>query len=108
MSTVLRAAFLAAVWVVCALAQNSSFQGVVTDNSGAVIPGAQIQLTNLSTGVATNVSSNAAGFYVVPALNPGQYKILCSSEGFAPTERPQVNLEVGQVARVDFQLNVGT
>ena len=108
MCTVLRLALWAVLAAVGALAQNSSFQGVVTDNSGAVIPGALIEVTNLNTGVATNVSTNVAGFYVVPALNPGRYKITCASQGFAPAERPQLGLEVGQVARVDFQLNVGT
>src|SRR3970040_1516794 len=100
MRTVLRSALWAVLVAVCAVAQNSSFQGVVTDNSGAVIPDAQLQVTNLNTGVVTTAATNVAGFYVVPALNPGQYKITCASEGFAPTERPQVSLEVGQIARV--------
>jgi hypothetical protein len=108
MRIILRAALWAVLVAACASAQNSSFQGVVTDNSGAVIPGARIEVTNLNTGVASNVSTNVAGFYVVPALNPGQYKVTCVSDGFASTERPQLNLEVGQVARVDFQLSVGT
>jgi hypothetical protein len=107
MRAVLRSFFFLAATAWCVFAQNSSFQGVVTDNSGAVIPNAQIQVTNLSTGVDIQVSTNVAGFYVVPALNPGQYKITCSSEGFAPAERPDLTLEVGQIARVDFQLSVG-
>jgi hypothetical protein len=91
-----------------AWAQSSSIQGVVSDNSGAVIPGAAVQVANLETGVTADVSSNEAGFYVVPALNPGLYKITATADGFAPQERPQLRLEVGFTARVDFNLNVGS
>ncbi|MEZ5391697.1 MAG: carboxypeptidase regulatory-like domain-containing protein [Bryobacterales bacterium] len=85
-----------------------TIQGVVTDNSGAVIPGAQVQVANLETGVSSEVSTNEAGYYAVPALNPGIYKITASADGFAPQERPQLRLEVGMAARVDFNLNVGS
>ena len=102
-------AVLGAVIFACvAGAQNSSIQGVVNDNSGAVIPGAQVTVTNLETGVDYNVATNEAGFYVAPALNPGLYKVTAASEGFAPQERPQLRLEVGFTARVDFSLNVGS
>lgn len=76
-------------------AQSSSIQGVVSDNSGAVIPGAQVQVTDVATGVNADVSTNEAGFYVAPGLNPGIYKITATADGFAPQERPQLRLEVG-------------
>ena len=90
------------------LASASTIQGAVTDSSGAVIPGASITVTNLSTGVVTNVSSNEAGLYTVPLLQPGEYSIECVSDGFATQSRPRMRLEVDQTARVDFSLNVGT
>ncbi|MCP5119126.1 MAG: carboxypeptidase regulatory-like domain-containing protein, partial [bacterium] len=85
-----------------------TIQGVVTDNSGAVIPGAEITITNLDTGVESTSSANAVGFYTVPALNPGRYSVTCASEGFASSERPELRLEVAQVMRLDFEMSLGT
>ncbi len=104
----MRAALGAVLFACAAMAQSSSIQGVVSDNSGAVIPGAQVNVTNVETGVSSDVATNEAGFYVVPALNPGIYKVTATSEGFAPQERPQLRLEVGLTARVNFSLNVGS
>lgn len=84
-----------------------TIQGVVSDNTGAVIPGASVSITNIATGVNYNVATNEAGFYIAPSLNSGLYKVTATSDGFAPQERPQVRLEVGLVARVNFALNVG-
>jgi hypothetical protein len=99
---------LAAVLVCATWAQTSSVQGVIKDNTGAVVSGAAIQATNTATGVVYSASTNESGFYIVPALNPGTYKVTASSQGFAPQERPEVRLEVGLTARVDFTLNVGS
>lgn len=85
-----------------------AIQGVVTDSSGAVIPGAEIRVRNLDTGVEWRASSNEVGFYLVPGLNPGRYSVSCTSPGMAPSERPLLRLEVGQTMRVDFELSVGT
>lgn len=85
-----------------------TIQGVVSDDSGAVIPGATVTVTNTDTGVASQSTTNAVGSYTVPGLNPGPYTITATSEGFAPQERPGFRLEVGQTARVDFSLSVGT
>jgi hypothetical protein len=84
-----------------------TIQGVVSDNSGAVIPGAAVSVTNNATGVTINAFTNEAGFYLVPSLNAGMYKVTATSDGFAPQERPQVRVEVGLVNRVNFALNVG-
>ncbi|MEZ5356828.1 MAG: carboxypeptidase-like regulatory domain-containing protein [Bryobacteraceae bacterium] len=94
----------AALW-----AQSSgTIQGVVGDNSGAVIPNATVTVKNLDTGVENRAVTNAVGFYTVPALNPGRYSVTCASQGFAPKEYPGLRLEVQQTARIDCQLNIGT
>ncbi|MBI1356178.1 MAG: hypothetical protein GC160_17695 [Acidobacteria bacterium] len=85
-----------------------TIQGVVTDDSAAVIPGAEVTLTNLDTGVARTTQSNQVGFYSVPGLNPGPYKATATAEGFAPTELSNLRLEVGQTLRADFQLSLGS
>lgn len=86
----------------------STIQGVVSDGSGAVIPGAIVSITNRATGVVTEVTANESGFYTAPLLPQGDYSVECSSAGFAAQQRPNLRLEIDQTARVDFELNLGT
>src|ERR1700722_1765295 len=60
-----------------ASAQNShgSITGQVTDPSGAIIPKAQVTVTNIDTGYTTNVIAGSSGFYTAPELPPGPYKV---------------------------------
>ena len=88
--------------------QGAAVQGVVTDSSGAVIPGATVTVANLDTGISNSVAANEVGFYSVPLLRQGLYSVTCESEGFAPQERPEFRLEVGQTARLDFELSLGS
>jgi hypothetical protein len=90
-----------------AVAQNSGIQGVVNDSSGAVVPAATVRITNIDTGVVQTAAANAQGFYTVPLLNPGLYKVEAQAAGFAPKVVQQLRLDVGQIARVDFELSVG-
>lgn len=90
------------------LAQTSGIQGTVRDSSGAVIVGAQITVTNIDTGIAIKAQSNDQGLYVVPLLNAGRYSIECSASGFAPKTLSELKLEVGQIARLVFDLSPGS
>ena len=107
-----RSVHLAGLCLIAALASfgqtQGTIQGVVSDTSGAIIPGASITVVNDATGVSRTTTTNEAGFYTVPALNPGQYTLTAESDGFAPVERPSARLEVGQTLRADFSLNVGS
>lgn len=88
-------------------AQQSAVQGVVTDESNAAVPGARITVTNLATGVALNATTNESGFYSVPFLTPGTYRVEAAKEGFATARRESLVLNVNQTASVDFQLRLG-
>ena len=81
--------------------------GRVTDPSDAVIPGAKVTVHNVDTGVEKDAQSNQEGYYAVPFLDPGRYRIIAQAEGFKPVSRTGVVLEMRQVARVDFTLEVG-
>src|SRR6185437_10884612 len=103
-----------AVWALCALALPASAQnaqgtilGHVTDPSGAVIPGAQVTVTNKDTGVATHVTTNGTGDFTVPALNPGNYSVAVEAKGFSRSESNSLVLEVQQSLRQDFKLALG-
>ncbi len=56
-------------------AGSSTLQGTVADSSGAVVPGAQVTVTNVATGVAHTLTTNADGFYTEPGLQGGDYRI---------------------------------
>ncbi len=88
------------------LAQDSGIQGVVSDASLAVVPGAEVTVTNLATEVARTAISNDQGYYSVPLLPAGNFRVNCSLSGFT-TQETEVLLQVGHVARVNFQLEVG-
>ena len=58
-----------------------SIQGTVSDSTGAVIPGAAVHVVNVATGVAAETKSNGVGFYQVPGLFTGTYKVTVTSSG---------------------------
>ena len=81
--------------------------GTVTDQTGGVIAGAMVTVTNSETGVARNLVADQAGEYVAPNLNPGTYTVRASANGFQTFQRQNVALGLGQDARVDAQLAPG-
>jgi hypothetical protein len=91
------------------LAQNitSSMLGQVTDPSGAAIPGAQVTITNVGTGVAINATTNTGGTYSVPNLLAGFYDVAASKEGFETYKKTGIQLEAVGTLRVDITLKVG-
>jgi hypothetical protein len=91
-----------------AVAQSTArIEGLVTDNSGAVIPGATITATNIGTNAARIDVSNPQGAYTITALPVGNYRVQVELSGFKPETTP-ITLTVGQVARMDFRLRPGT
>src|SRR5258705_6636228 len=85
---------------------NSAIQGVVTDNSNAVVPGTAVTVTNTATGVARTSESQDDGLYRVLSLPPGTYRILVRKPGFADETKDGLTLTAGQTLRVDFNLRV--
>lgn len=85
----------------------ANVNGVVRDQSGAAIPKAQIELTNVSTGVVRKTATNADGIYDFPSVVPGTYGMRASATGFSIVSQPPVTLQVGQTATFDFQMKVG-
>ena len=93
-----------------AMAQQATanVNGVVKDTSGAAIANAQIELTNVSTGVVRKTTTSSDGIYDFPSVVPGSYSMQASANGFSSVSQPPVTLEVGQTATFDFQLKVGS
>jgi len=81
----------------------------VTDNTGAVIPGAQVTLINEATGDSRVVPSNGEGLYAFPALVPGSYSLKVSAKGFQGKEVTGIVLHAGDERSIAaFALTVGS
>src|ERR1017187_1572861 len=81
--------------------------GLVTDPSGSVIVGAIVTITNSQTNVARKTTTNSAGSYAFPALQPDVYSVKAEMLGFKGEVREGVELQVEQIARIDFSLQIG-
>jgi Carboxypeptidase regulatory-like domain/TonB dependent receptor-like, beta-barrel/TonB-dependent Receptor Plug Domain len=106
----------AVVAVLCALAvprlafaqvDRATLTGTVKDSAGAVVPGATVTVTNLATGVAVAQPTTETGTYLAVNLIPGRYRVDVELSGFKKSSEIVV-LEVGQRARVDATLTVGS
>ena len=83
---------------------SSAIAGVVADKSGAVIPKACVQATEVNTGATRAVESNMDGRFLFSQVNPGIYRIEVQAVGFGPSESQPVSVTVGQTAAVNFTL----
>ena len=101
------ALLLAVALAVQAQEYRATIVGVVTDSSGAVVPGARVSVANLETGVTANAEADAQGRYVIPFLVPGQYKVRVQKEGFKAFERSSVEVRIADRYEVNAQLQVG-
>ena len=81
--------------------------GTVNDSSGAVVSGATITLIHPNTNTQRIAKTNNAGVYDIPALLPGTYNVKIEMQGFSTEVRNNVDLQVGQIARIDAALQVG-
>lgn len=98
---------LACAAATTAFSQTAQVTGRISDQSGAVVPEAQITITNTATGINRESVSNDEGYFTLPLLNPGEYRIAVKKDGFKPLVQPSVTLQVNQVARLDYTLETG-
>ena len=92
-----------------ALAQDTAtLTGTVRDRTGAVIAGATVTVTNISTEITREFATNSAGEYVAAAMLPGQYNLTVSKDGFRTYHAEGVILRVAQDARIDVTMEVGS
>src|ERR1051326_749042 len=82
-------------------------EGVVTDPTGAVIPGAIVASSEAGTGRNITLTSNAEGFYSVRNLLPGSYTVKVSAAGFAAQEIKDVRVDSGAVVNANVKLEIG-
>jgi Carboxypeptidase regulatory-like domain len=84
----------------------ATLTGVVTDQQGAVIAGADVTLTNEDTGATRHSPTRTDGRYVFPNLLPGNYDVRVTARGFTIREFKAIHLEVGRSVTLDSPLQV--
>ncbi|HVP45943.1 MAG TPA: TonB-dependent receptor, partial [Bryobacteraceae bacterium] len=94
---------------VCLVAQAPTGQvdGRVYDESGALVPGAVVTITDVDTGVSRTAVSGGDGLFSFPSLQAGKYRIRCEAKGFR-TQIQALTVQTGAVATADLHLQVGT
>ena len=93
---------------VCLWSQTETGQitGTVTDPTGAVVPKANVTVTNVANGTQRTATSSDAGDFVVPDLLAGNYSVTVQASGFS-TYKQDINLTVGAKLGIDVKLQVG-
>jgi len=85
----------------------ASIAGHVTDSTGGSVPQAKVQATNLATKEVGNATTDNAGGYTIPLLQPGIYKLTIQAAGFKQYVRDNISLEITQAAGIDAKLELG-
>src|SRR5215472_12377239 len=105
----LRCLVLASLFICLALAQTFQGQisGVIHDQSGAVVPGVQLNVTDLNSGTKFTAVTNDAGVYRFPALPPSQYRISAALRGFKTFTEGPITIQVNQNYDLEITLQAG-
>lgn len=93
--------------VISAQTVGASLQGIVTDQTGAPVPAAEVIVIATATGGTWELKTDSTGHYRVPVLQPGEYEVHVAQTGFQPVARRAIQLTVGQNAVIDVKLEVG-
>ena len=109
-SAVVFAAITVTAWPAVCFGQTetASIYGRVSDQSGAVVPSAEVRLHNIDTNVDLTRTTNQEGFYLLPALKPGRYLMVVTKQGFRTVTLKDIILNVQDNVVRNFQLQVGS
>ena len=102
------AALFAIPWSAFAQRTTGDIRGVVTDQSGAVLPGVTVTLRGPAVPGAPTTVSNEEGIYRFPNLAPGTYEITAELSGFTKTAQTGIPVSLGATAEVNVQMQVST
>ena len=91
-----------------AQAPTATLSGVVTDESGGVLPSAQVVVSNVATGTRRTLLTNEQGRFIAPQLPPSSYEVTVTMAGFETLVRTGITLTVGQDASLTLSMKVGS
>jgi hypothetical protein len=101
-------AVLAAQGILFGQSTTQTVQGLVTDASGSVIPGAKVTLTNTGTNVSQTNTTNETGNYTFALVPVGNYSMKVEQQGFRTEVTREFRVETAAQVRQDFKLEVGS
>ncbi|PYU93635.1 MAG: hypothetical protein DMG25_08890 [Acidobacteria bacterium] len=84
-----------------------AISGYVSDPSGAAVPGANVAVTEVRTGIVTKGLTDSVGLYNITHLDPGEYKLTVEASGFKRFIQEHVTLQVDSTVRIDPKLELG-
>ena len=85
-----------------------TIQGTVEDEKGAVVPGATVEIKNLDTNFSRTMQTDESGRFTALALQPGNYSVTVTKQGFATTVLEKTGLTVGQALTIPFSLKISS
>jgi len=104
--TLIIAASIAVPATVSSQAYFGTVSGVLTDSTGAVVPGAKVIMTDQQKGFTFTTTSESSGSYLFRSIPPGVYKVSADSKGFGKTESAKFNVDINQNATTNLTLKV--
>src|ERR1700693_1633728 len=85
----------------------ATLSGLVTDENAGPVPGAELVIKNIGTGLTRNITTNSDGFYSAPNINPGNYEVRVTAKGFQTLVQKEITLNVGAQQSLNLTLKVG-
>src|SRR5712692_6999410 len=101
------AGLLLATTLVLAQSDRGTVTGTVVDQTGALIPAADVVLTNVETGIERRTQTTETGNYTLAQVPAGQYSVAVEKDGFRKFSQSGIRAQVAQVVRVDVTMQVG-
>jgi len=86
----------------------SGVSGTITDQSGAIVRGAKVTVTDEATKIEHSTTTNDSGYYTIPSLSPGRYTIEVAAQNFQKTTSSGNNLDPNVSTTANLQLNIGS
>ncbi len=98
---------IAAHGLLLAQSPQATISGIVTDSTGAVVPGVQVTAINPATTQRTTAVTNGQGFFVLTQLPIGRYTVEAEKSGFKKFVQQELTLTTGATVALDIQLEIG-
>src|SRR5690348_4372315 len=99
---------LLAVSAFCQGGSTGRITGAITDQTGGILSGATVSVTDTQRGTVRTLTTDQGGAYNAPELTPGTYTVKAQYPGFKATERLNIVVEVGKEYRVDLEVQPGS
>ncbi len=87
-------------------ATTGTIEGTVTDEQGAVVAGATVEIKNLDTNAARTLTTDETGRFVALGVQPGNYSVTVTKQGFATAQAPRLELTVGQALKIPVAMKI--